>query len=149
MVKLYHAVGEHYLAASSMINVFKKMKSLISVLCLQLIESASEEADERVEPHPLWEYPARAKSQPILLLTLDLTSTIPETPISAEGTVSLTTEGLVNGMALWADWHLTDQSQDVITTGPVSPVVLDQNVNIQYFYLLLSYSFHIWNLTIE
>ncbi|KAK3862916.1 hypothetical protein Pcinc_031254 [Petrolisthes cinctipes] len=94
----------------------------------KLIESASEEADERVEPHPLWEYPTRAKSQPIQLLTLDLTTTIPEAPISKEGTMALTTEGLVNGMALWADWHLTDQDQDVITTGPISPVVLDQNV---------------------
>lgn len=98
--------------------------------CFQLIESACEEADDKVEPQPLWEYPAKARGHPIPLLNLNLSSSIPESSVVSEESVVLPGSGMVNGMALWADWHLTDQTEDTVTTGPVEPVVLDQYVSI-------------------
>lgn len=95
----------------------------------QLIESACDEADEIIEPQPLWEYPSKALSQPFPLLKLDLTDPIPDNPVSSKNSLSLPGTGLVNGVALWADWHMTDHPEDVLTTGPVEPVVLDQYVS--------------------
>ncbi|KAK8730718.1 hypothetical protein OTU49_007885 [Cherax quadricarinatus] len=95
----------------------------------KLIESACEEADERVEPQPLWEYPAKARGDPVCLLTLDLAATIPDSPLICADSVTLPSPGLVNGMALWADWHMTDQLEDILTTGPVQPVILDQYIS--------------------
>lgn len=99
------------------------------IFCFQLIESACEETDERVEPQPLWEYPAKARGQPICLLTLDLTTTIPDSPVICADSITLPGPGIVNGMALWADWHMTDQPEDILTTGPTQPVVFDQYVS--------------------
>nr|XP_027216177.1 protein arginine N-methyltransferase 7-like [Penaeus vannamei] len=95
----------------------------------KLIESACDEADEIIEPQPLWEYPSKALSQPFPLLKLDLTDPIPDNPVSSKNSLSLPGTGLVNGVALWADWHMTDHPEDVLTTGPVEPVVLDQYVS--------------------
>lgn len=95
----------------------------------KLIEMACEEADEKVEPHPLWEYPAIARANPVPLLTLDLCSlTIPTTPVTSEGSVTLPPPGVVNGMALWVDWRLTDEEEDVVTTGPTKDVVIGEYV---------------------
>ncbi|KAG7162057.1 arginine N-methyltransferase 7-like [Homarus americanus] len=95
----------------------------------KLIETACEEADERVEPQPLWEYPAKARGYPIRLLTLDLAAPIPENPMTSADSITLPSPGHVNGMALWADWHMTDEPGDALTTGPVEPVALDQYVS--------------------
>lgn len=94
-----------------------------------LIETASDEADEKVEPHPLWEYPARALSLPQPLMSLDLTGSVPEKTITCTGKISLAGTGTLNGMALWADWDMTGCQQDVISTGPVKPVVVNEYIS--------------------
>ncbi|XP_064110806.1 protein arginine N-methyltransferase 7-like isoform X2 [Macrobrachium nipponense] len=93
-----------------------------------LIEKACEEADDKVEPQPLWEYPAKARGQPVLLLKLDLSKGIPENHVSSTGSVALPDAGIINGVALWVDWHLTTDPEDTLTTGPVEPVVLHENI---------------------
>lgn len=94
-----------------------------------MIETACEKADDKVEPQPLWEYPSKAKGHPIQLLKLDLTKSIPDSPVHAKGLVTLPEAGIINGLALWVDWHMTAESEDILTTGPVEPIVLNQNVS--------------------
>ncbi|CAL4105088.1 unnamed protein product, partial [Meganyctiphanes norvegica] len=94
-----------------------------------LIETASDEADEKVEPHPLWEYPARALAKPQPLMTLDLGGAPPEKAITVSGSFSLTGTGTLNGMALWADWDMTSCPEDIISTGPVKPVVVNEYIS--------------------
>ena len=97
--------------------------------------------DEWVEPemHPLWEYPAYPRSKVHTLMTFDLTSPIPSTPIKVGGVMELTHPPLTgnscgsggggvggegggggrrcNGVVLWMDYQLTDQF--TTTTGLV------------------------------
>ena len=35
---------------------------------------------------------------------------------------------MTSGMALWMDWHLTDDPEDVLSSGPCEPVVIGRNV---------------------
>ncbi|KAK7070765.1 Protein arginine N-methyltransferase 7 [Halocaridina rubra] len=94
-----------------------------------LIAKACEEADDKVEPQPLWEYPAKAKGHPVELLKIDLSTSIPDNPVSSSGSVTLPEAGIINGLALWVDWHMTKDLEDTFSTGPVEPVLLNQNVS--------------------
>ena len=86
--------------------------------------------------HPLWEYPAYPRSDVIKLMTFNLSSPVPSTPIRAVGTIDLThppingstntsSEGggggdgsrRCNGVVMWMDYQLTDQH--ISTTGLV------------------------------
>ncbi|XP_050700027.1 protein arginine N-methyltransferase 7-like [Eriocheir sinensis] len=94
----------------------------------ELIETACREADDPIEPQPLWEYPAEARGAPLPLLTLDLAPrSLPPSPVTHAAS-ALLPPGEVNGMALWADWHLTNDDGDVVTTGPVETVMLGEEV---------------------
>uniref|UniRef100_A0A3B4F5J2 Protein arginine N-methyltransferase n=1 Tax=Pundamilia nyererei TaxID=303518 RepID=A0A3B4F5J2_9CICH len=55
------------------------------------------------EPHPLWEYPCRALTQSAATMTFDFTQCLPQQPISSQGL-----EGRCHGVALWMEYHLTD-----------------------------------------
>lgn len=60
------------------------------------------------EPHPLWEYPCRALSPPAAVMTFDFTQSLPQQPISSEGSLPLTRAGRCHGVALWMEYNLTD-----------------------------------------
>uniref|UniRef100_A0A8C9XEY6 Protein arginine N-methyltransferase n=1 Tax=Sander lucioperca TaxID=283035 RepID=A0A8C9XEY6_SANLU len=55
------------------------------------------------EPHPLWEYPCRALTQATAVMTFDFTQCVPQQPISSQGSI-----GRCHGVALWMEYHLTD-----------------------------------------
>ncbi|CAH1780265.1 unnamed protein product [Owenia fusiformis] len=96
----------------------------------QLIENASELADDNVEAQPLWEYPGVALTEPFDLIKLDFNKPpSSQGEICCERSVNFMSEGTCNGVALWIDYSLdqdntcanTSQTQDNtsahITTG--------------------------------
>ena len=98
------------------------------------------DADEWVEPemHPLWEYPTYPRSEVHTLMTFNLASPIPSSPIMVGGTMELTRRsplsngssryceggqggqgavgsGRCNAVVLWMDYQLSEQHTS--TTG--------------------------------
>ncbi|CAL8262622.1 unnamed protein product [Merluccius merluccius] len=61
------------------------------------------------EPHPLWEYPCRALTQPTAVMTFDFTQCVPQQPIHAQGSFPIVRSGCCHGVALWMEYQLTDQ----------------------------------------
>uniref|UniRef100_A0A669C4M9 Protein arginine N-methyltransferase n=1 Tax=Oreochromis niloticus TaxID=8128 RepID=A0A669C4M9_ORENI len=69
------------------------------------------------EPHPLWEYPCRALTQSTAAMTFDFTQCLPQQPISTQGSL----EGRCHGVALWMEYHLTDDiTVSAGLTGPIN-----------------------------
>lgn len=93
-----------------------------------LLQGAIDSSDAQVEPHPLWEYPTRALSTAVQVMTVDLTalSGMVGGIFEEKGTISLPVAGNVNGVALWMDWQLDENTK--ISGGPTGPVTLSQNV---------------------
>lgn len=60
------------------------------------------------EPHPLWEYPCIALTEPRPVMTFDFQQCVPEQPISSQGSVPLVRRGCCHGVALWMEFQLTD-----------------------------------------
>ena len=67
----------------------------------QLIKNCCAEADEKVEPQPLWEYPSQALAEPVTLCEINLSAL---ESVSVEKSVRLTRRGSLSGVAVWADW---------------------------------------------
>ncbi|TSQ92640.1 Protein arginine N-methyltransferase 7 [Bagarius yarrelli] len=74
------------------------------------------------EPHPLWEYPCRALSEPRSVMTFDFQQCVPKQSISSEGTVPLTGRGRCHGVALWMEYRLTDDADISVSMGLIEPV---------------------------
>uniref|UniRef100_A0A671WNV5 Protein arginine N-methyltransferase n=1 Tax=Sparus aurata TaxID=8175 RepID=A0A671WNV5_SPAAU len=68
------------------------------------------------EPHPLWEYPCRALTQSTAVMTFDFTQSVPQEPISSQGSLS----GRCHGVALWMEYHLTDDI--TVSAGLIGPI---------------------------
>lgn len=90
-----------------------------------IIMHACDTSDADVEPHPLWEYPCRASGQAFKLMDFDFSHAIPDTCVEKE--TSLEVEANCNGMALWMEWHLDDET--TISNGPKEPVEVGDNIN--------------------
>ncbi|XP_062317221.1 protein arginine N-methyltransferase 7 [Osmerus eperlanus] len=72
------------------------------------------------EPHPLWEYPCRALTTPMPVMTFDFTQCVPQQPITSQGSVQLKRSGRCHGVALWMEFQLTDDiTVSMGLTGPV------------------------------
>ncbi|MGH0150262.1 UNVERIFIED_CONTAM: hypothetical protein FKN15_055500 [Acipenser sinensis] len=71
------------------------------------------------EPHPLWEYPCRALAEPREVMTFDFRQRVPEEVLKSEGSVTLSRKGRCHGVALWMDYHLTDDIS--VSTGLTQP----------------------------
>ncbi|XP_033942749.1 protein arginine N-methyltransferase 7 isoform X2 [Pseudochaenichthys georgianus] len=72
------------------------------------------------EPHPLWEYPCRALTPPTAVMTFDFTQCVPQQPISSQGSLPFTRIGHCHGVALWMEYHLTDDI--TVSAGLIGPV---------------------------
>lgn len=75
------------------------------------------------EPHPLWEYPCRALSQSCSAMTFDFTQCVPQQPISSQGSLPLIRSGRCHGVALWMEYHLTD---DIFVSGGLTKPISEQ-----------------------
>ncbi|KAJ8272236.1 hypothetical protein COCON_G00110950 [Conger conger] len=60
------------------------------------------------EPHPLWEYPCRALTQPLPVMTFDFRQCVPDQPINSQGSSPLVRRGCCHGVVLWMEYQLTD-----------------------------------------
>ncbi|KAI3371727.1 hypothetical protein L3Q82_024284, partial [Scortum barcoo] len=72
------------------------------------------------EPHPLWEYPCRALTQSSAVMTFDFTQCVPQQPISSQGSLPFTRIGRCHGVALWMEFHLTDDI--TVSAGLIGPI---------------------------
>ncbi|XP_072242669.1 protein arginine N-methyltransferase 7 [Leuresthes tenuis] len=73
------------------------------------------------EPHPLWEYPCRALTQSTAVMNFDFTQSVPQQPIGSQGSLPFTRAGRCHGVALWMEYHLTDDiTVSAGLTGPIS-----------------------------
>ncbi|XP_071973858.1 protein arginine N-methyltransferase 7 isoform X3 [Engystomops pustulosus] len=70
---------------------------------------------QEAEPHPLWEYPCTALSDPTKLLTFDFRENIPTEDLKAEGSLNLVRSGVCHGVVLWMAYQLTEDTS--ISTG--------------------------------
>ncbi|KAK1163431.1 protein arginine N-methyltransferase 7-like isoform X1 [Acipenser oxyrinchus oxyrinchus] len=86
----------------------------------EMIQSSLDFSESReAEPHPLWEYPCRALSEPREVMTFDFRQRVPEEALKSEGSVPLSRKGRCHGVALWMDYHLTDDIS--VSTGLTQP----------------------------
>ena len=84
-------------------------------------------SDAEVEPQPLWEYPCRAQSRPLPLITFQFNEKIPEKIVqTTQKFHNLQMNKRGSGVVFWMDWYLTDQ--DVICTGPTEPIEANTNI---------------------
>ncbi|XP_061577225.1 protein arginine N-methyltransferase 7 [Cololabis saira] len=72
------------------------------------------------EPHPLWEYPCRALTRSSAVMTFDFTQSIPQQPISSHGSLPFLRAGRCHGVALWMEYHLTDDI--TVSAGLTEPI---------------------------
>ncbi|CAH1266914.1 PRMT7 [Branchiostoma lanceolatum] len=87
----------------------------------QMVKDHSNQTDERVEPHPLWEYPGVGVSDPVTLLNFDLTQPVPAENMVASGEIPFTCSGSCNAVALWMNYDLLGDGRHTVSTGPRSP----------------------------
>lgn len=87
----------------------------------QMVQKSLDFRESReAEPHPLWEYPCRALTRPAGVMTFDFTQHVPQQPISSRGSLPLTRTGRCHGVALWMEYHLTDDI--TVSAGLIGPV---------------------------
>uniref|UniRef100_A0A672JQ35 Protein arginine N-methyltransferase n=1 Tax=Salarias fasciatus TaxID=181472 RepID=A0A672JQ35_SALFA len=73
------------------------------------------------EPHPLWEYPCRALTDPSPVMTFDFTQCLPQQPVSSQGSLPFIRDGRCHGVALWMEYQLTkDIRVSAGLNGPIS-----------------------------
>ncbi len=103
--------------------------NILELYIQYFFQSAIDSSDAQVEPHPLWEYPSRALSTAVKIMTVDLTTLSRETSeiLKVNGTIDIPVAGKLNGIALWVDWQLDENT--TVSGGPVTPVTLNQNVH--------------------
>ncbi len=93
-----------------------------------IIMSACDVSDSNVEPHPLWEYPCRAKSKPAKIMEFDFSQRVPEGNVERDVFLKLEDFfGNVNGLALWMVWKF--DGDVIVSGGPASPVVVGETID--------------------
>ncbi|XP_032892021.1 protein arginine N-methyltransferase 7 [Amblyraja radiata] len=70
---------------------------------------------QEAEPHPLWEYPCRALSDPCQVLVFDFYREVPVQSICSAGSMQLLRSGTCHGVVLWMDYCLTKDI--IVSTG--------------------------------
>ncbi|KAM4722372.1 protein arginine N-methyltransferase 7 isoform 2-T2 [Rhinophrynus dorsalis] len=63
---------------------------------------------QEAEPHPLWEYPCRALSDPTKVMSFDFREPVTADEIRSEGSLNLVRSGACHGAALWMEYQLTE-----------------------------------------
>ncbi|VUZ47812.1 unnamed protein product [Hymenolepis diminuta] len=99
----------------------------------EMILSAAQATDATVEPHPLWQYTGKARSNPVCVFELSLIDP-PKSPEAMSEhkicnlTISLANPSSVNAVAMWAEWRTLDGSWYPVG-GPLRPVEINQEVD--------------------
>ncbi|RXM31221.1 Protein arginine N-methyltransferase 7 [Acipenser ruthenus] len=116
-------VMERVLAANDLTGIIQVLESHPQQLTSNSLGDEQSSLDfsesREAEPHPLWEYPCRALSEPREVMTFDFRQRVPEEALKSEGSVTLSRKGRCHGVALWMDYHLTDDIS--VSTGLTQP----------------------------
>lgn len=80
----------------------------VSIMDAMIKKSIDFRESQEAEPHALWEYPCRALSQPVKVLSFDFMETVPANDMKAEGSMSLVRSGRCHGIVLWMEYQLTE-----------------------------------------
>ncbi|XP_069822009.1 protein arginine N-methyltransferase 7 isoform X2 [Dendropsophus ebraccatus] len=80
----------------------------VSIMDEMIKKSLDFRESQEAEPHPLWEYPCRALSDPSNLITFDFREKVPTEDIIAEGSLNLVRSGVCHGVVLWMSYQLTE-----------------------------------------
>ncbi|XP_043937449.1 protein arginine N-methyltransferase 7 isoform X2 [Protopterus annectens] len=80
----------------------------VSIMDEMIQKAIDYRESHEAEPHPLWEYPCKALSEPKKVMTFDFQKTVPEKAIQTSGALTLIRPGKAHGVVLWMDYHLTD-----------------------------------------
>uniref|UniRef100_A0A8C4T7X6 Protein arginine N-methyltransferase n=1 Tax=Erpetoichthys calabaricus TaxID=27687 RepID=A0A8C4T7X6_ERPCA len=91
----------------------------VSVMDEMIQKSLDFRESKEAEPHPLWEYPCWAVSEPKEVMTFDFRHHVPANELNCQGILQLQREGHCHGVVLWMDYHLTDDI--TVSTGLVQP----------------------------
>ncbi|XP_014204055.1 protein arginine N-methyltransferase 7 [Copidosoma floridanum] len=86
-----------------------------------LVQSSSAKADSPVEAQPLWEYPGTALSLPFTIADFNLNENVQQlSRIDVNCSTPIVTNGTYNGIAIWLDWHLDEDT--VVSSGPTEDI---------------------------
>ncbi|XP_060604526.1 protein arginine N-methyltransferase 7-like [Ruditapes philippinarum] len=97
----------------------------------KIIQKSSEEVDENVEPHPLWEYPCTAAGNQQQVLNIDFTKSMTDTlPEDRCICLNVASKEPCNGVAMWVEFDFGNSH--VITTGPKQPIKIGEKVVWDY-----------------
>ncbi|XP_073515406.1 protein arginine N-methyltransferase 7 [Phyllobates terribilis] len=101
----------------------------VSIMDKMIKKSLDFRESQEAEPHPLWEYPCRALSDPTKVITFDFQNKVPTEDMKAEGYLNLTRSGVCHGVVLWMSYQLTQNSS--ISTGLLE--VSDETGRCQWY----------------
>ncbi|GLV34020.1 Arginine methyltransferase 7 [Carabus blaptoides fortunei] len=94
----------------------------------EMIKNSSDKADVAVEPQPLWEYTGSAVSLPFAIMEFNVESYNPLISKEAMGQIKFPKDATLNGIAVWIDWYLDGSSNNIVTTGPIMPPEIHQEI---------------------
>ncbi|XP_053304890.1 protein arginine N-methyltransferase 7 [Spea bombifrons] len=80
----------------------------VSIMDEMIKNSLNFRESQEAEPHPLWEYPCRALSDPTKVMTFDFRELVPTEEMSAEGSLNLVRSGECHGVVLWMEYQLAE-----------------------------------------
>ncbi|KAM4017805.1 protein arginine N-methyltransferase 7 isoform 2-T5 [Anomaloglossus baeobatrachus] len=101
----------------------------ISIMDKMIKKSLDFHESQEAEPHPLWEYPCRALSDPTKVITFDFQNKVPTEDMKAEGSLNLVRSGVCHGVVLWMSYQLTEN----ISTSTGLLEVSDETGNCQWY----------------
>ncbi|XP_034935175.1 protein arginine N-methyltransferase 7 isoform X2 [Chelonus insularis] len=88
----------------------------------ELVSASSKISDCPVEVHSLWEYPSWALSEPFDIATYKFNEDFNSASGKMySGEISISKNGICNGIALWIDWYL--DSETIHSTGPLETII--------------------------
>ncbi|KAM8947509.1 protein arginine N-methyltransferase 7 [Pelodytes ibericus] len=80
----------------------------VSIMDDMIKNSLNFRESQEAEPHPLWEYPCRALSDPTKVMTFDFREPVPSEEMKSEGSMNLVRSGECHGVVLWMEYQLTE-----------------------------------------
>ncbi|XP_014226087.1 protein arginine N-methyltransferase 7 isoform X1 [Trichogramma pretiosum] len=89
-----------------------------------LVKSSSDKTDSTVEAQPLWEYPGKALTEAFSINSFDFCQNVEKSSCTESQTIIRFSEsGSCNGIALWVDWHLDQDNEIVVSSGPIVKII--------------------------
>lgn len=93
----------------------------------ELIKGATDISDPALEPHPLWEYPCKALTEPFEIMSFDFGKDIDQIQNeTVNERVLFQCSGICNAVALWVEYKFVNETFSI---GPCTKVIPGENVD--------------------